>query len=163
MINFKLINKDNPEKLMYCYRKAYSWDKEKICFLGKEEKLCNLIKCDNYIMLEGDSIIGFASNGSIENNIETYIVVRDKFKPKVEIPLKEIAELCTIICPNYRGFGYGTKLLEALLEVTKLKYSSAIAYILLENKVSLNLYKSFDFKYRCTHQGENYYEKVFTK
>lgn len=159
MLNFQLINKDDPEKLMYFYNKAYSWDKDKICFTEKKEKLADIIKYDNYIMQKGNSLIGFASNNSIENNIETYITVRDKFTPKEETPLKEIAEVCTIIRPDYRGFGYGSKLLESLLEVTKLKYSSAIAYIILGNKASLSLYKSFDFKYRCTNNGENYYEK----
>lgn len=159
MINFNLIDKDDPEKLMYFYNKAYSWDKDRVCFLGKKEGLSEVVKYDNYIMQEGYTLIGFASSGSIENNIKTYITVRDRFITKEESQLNKIAELCTIIRPVYRGFGYGSKLLESLLEVTTLKYSSAIAYILVENKASISLYKSFDFKYRCTYHGENYYEK----
>ena len=159
MINFKLIGNDDKERLMYFYNKAYSWDRDKKCFLGEKEKLSDIIKFDNYIMQEGNSPIGFASTSSIENNIKTYTTVRDKFIPKVEVPLKEIAELCTIIHPDYRGFGYGTKLIEFLLEVTKFKYSSAIAYILIENKTSISLCKGRGFKYRCTNNGENYYEK----
>lgn len=159
MINFKLIDKDDPEKLMYFYNKAYSWDKDKVCFLGQRETLSEIIKYDNYVMQEGYALIGFASASSIENNIKTYITVRDKFIPKEETKLNEITELCTIIHPDYRGFGYGSKLLESLLEVTKLKYSSAIAYILMKNEASISLYKNFDFKYCCTNNGKNYYEK----
>lgn len=158
MINFNLIDKDDPDKLLYFYNKAYSWDKDKICFLGAKETLLQIVKYDNYVMYEGNNLIGFASNGSIENSIKTYIIVRDKFIPKKK-KLNRVAELCTIIHPDYRGIGYGSKLLESLLEVTKLKYSSAIANILMENKASISLVKKMNFEYRCTCNKENFYEK----
>lgn len=158
MLNFNLIDKDDPEKLIYFYNKAYSWDKDKLCFLGEKEGLSEIVKYDNYVMYEGNNLIGFASNGSIENNIRTYIIVRDKFIPKKK-KLNRIAELCTIIHPNYRGFGYGSKLLESLLDVTKLKYNSAIAYILVRNKASFSLYRSFDFQYKCSYNEGKIYEK----
>ena len=163
MINFKLSSRDDPERLYHFYNQAYSWDRDRICFLGEKEEASDISNFDNYIMQEGNRTIGFASNGSIEHNIKTYITVRDKFIPKIQVPLKEIAELCTIIHPDYRGFGYGTKLLEFLLEVTKLEYSSAIAYILIKNKTSISLCKGMGFQYRCTNNGENYYEKKLQK
>lgn len=158
MLNFNLISKEDPEKLLYFYNKAYSWDKERLCFFGKPEIISEIVKYDNYVMQEGNNYIGFASNGSIENNIRTYITVRDQFIPKRK-KLNRLAELCTIIHPNYRGLGYGSKLLESLLEVTKLKYSSAVAYILIYNKASLALYKNVDFQYRCSVNNGNFYEK----
>lgn len=159
MINFKLIDNGNEKEVMEIYSKAYTWDKEKKCFLGEQETIKEVSLSQNYAMYENKELIGYGSIIPVTKNIQTYKVIRRKFRPSEKISMDKIGEVCIIVHPDYRNQGWGCKLLQHLIKESRINYESMVAYIVSNNLPSISLVKKHNFEFRCKYNGENFYEK----
>lgn len=159
MINFRLMDNKNVEEVMNVYSKAYTWDKEKKCFLCNQESIDELSLSQNYAMYDNHDLIGYGSVTPVVKNLQTYMVIRRKFRTFEKTPMDKIGEACIIIHPDYRNQGCGNKLLQHLIQESKINYESMVAYIVTNNLPSISLVRKHDFEFRCRHNKENFYEK----
>lgn len=159
MLNFKLMDNGNEEEVMGLYSKAYTWDKEKKCFLCEQETIKEVSLSQNYAMYDNKEVIGYGCITPVTKNFQTYKVIRRKFRPSEKVSMDKIGEVCIIIHPEYRNQGCGNKLLKYLIQESKLNYESMVAYIVSNNLPSISLFKKHDFEFRCKYNNENFYEK----
>lgn len=159
MINLKLMDNECEEEVMEVYSKAYTWDKEKTCFLCDQETIKEVSFSKNYAMYDNHDLIGYGSVTPVVKNLQTYKIIRRKFHSPEKTPMDKIAEACFIIHPDYRNQGCGSKLLEHLIKESKIEYESMVAYIISTNMPSISLVRKKGFEFQCKFNKENFYEK----
>lgn len=168
MINFKLLNPyDDDFYSLYC--QAYSWDKEHLCFSQKElPEFLGLFK-RTFGLYENDIFIGYGILNlkiSLDPNIRIRVegIKPSKKEENIQSEPSKV-ELAYIIHPKYRQLGYGSKLVQYLLEkIGEMKEIDLVEVeIWKRNKASISLIEKFNFEFQQFDEEKIVFQKRLKK
>ena len=171
MIKIIRLNQGNGN-LYELYSKAYSWDKNNYCFPSKElSEFLGLFR-SHYALYEDDNFIGYGIHHlHIPINPNVRIVLnsldeKEETKKEIKTPLEPSKiNLAYIIHPEYRHQGYGTKLVNYLIEKAEEKknYDLIEVEILKKNVESISLIEKFDFEFKYFDDNKIVFQKTIKK
>lgn len=166
MLSFKLLN-PNDEKFYELYSQAYSWDKSHYCFPSKEPKEFLGLFSKYFGLYKEETFIGFGIfnlNISLSPRFHIKLNESEPVKEKIEVPKEpDKIELAYIINPNYRNLGYGSKLVEYLIQKAEEEhevFELIEVEILKKNKASISLIEKHDFNFKCFNEKTIVFQKT---
>lgn len=166
---YPLNGKDDDYEL---YNKAYSWDKNNTCFIGKDSREFFGLFSQHFAMYKENEFIGYGTH-----NYEIHI------KPNIQVILDYIGHpddmtvedttvsepnkitLAYIIKPEYRNLGYGKLLVDYLIKTAEKNtcYDFIEVSILKNNLASISLIEKFDFEFKSFDERKIIFQKQLKK
>ncbi len=165
MLNFKPIISDDKD-FYELYNKAYSWDKNHYCFQSKELPEFLPLFSSFFALYKDTDFIGYGIfNYSISTNHSRVKIFDNSIEEKEQSKQPDKINLAYIINPDYRNQGYGTKLLEYLIEEAKKRKSFDLieVEVLKHNLESISLIEKQDFEFKYFDDKKIVFEKTIKK